>query len=117
MTTFHFLVALSKRKNKSMGNYISKINKDYFFAFEEEIKNDTSSFKGKAKSNLEKAIRGKTYTGFHSIKKFSNIITLAKLQTGVWWRNLFKTGLGGHLATKVIMFNKFFLVILMPSTQ
>ena len=39
-----------------MGNCISKINKDYSFAFEEEMKNDTSFFKGKARSDLEKAI-------------------------------------------------------------
>ena len=43
-----------------MGNCISKINKDYFFAFEEETKNDTLFFKGKARGDLEMGIRGKT---------------------------------------------------------
>ena len=28
-----------------MGNYVSRINKDHFFAFEEKMKNDTSFFK------------------------------------------------------------------------
>ena len=66
-----------------MGNYVSRINKDHFFAFEEKMKNDTSFFKGKTRSDLEKAITGKTNAGFHSIKQFSNTITLAPLQTRV----------------------------------
>ena len=67
-----------------MGDCISKINKDYFFAFEEEMKYDTSFFKRKARSDLEKATRAKRYTGFHSIKKFSNLITLYPSQTAMW---------------------------------
>ena len=69
-----------------MGNCISKINKYYFF--EEEMKNYTSFFKKKARSDLERGIRGKTSAGLHSIKKFSNIMTLDPLQTGPWWRHL-----------------------------
>ena len=67
-----------------MRNCISKINKDHFFAFEEAMKNDTSFFKGKTRSDLERGTRGKTYTGFHSIKKFLKIMTLALLKTGMW---------------------------------
>ena len=36
------------------------------------------------RSDLEIGTRGKTYTGFHSIRKLSEIMTLALLQTGVW---------------------------------
>ena len=72
-----------------MGNCISKINKDRFFACEEEMKNVIPFFKGKIRTGLEEVIRGKTYTGLHSIKKYSNIMTFASLpQTGVWWKNL-----------------------------
>ena len=39
VSIFHFLVALNKRKNKSMGNCISKINKDHFFVYKELMKN------------------------------------------------------------------------------
>ena len=70
-----------------MGNCISKINKDHFFAFEEEIKKMTLFFKGKTRPGLDMVTRG-TYKGSHSIKKFSEIMTLAPLQTGSWWRNL-----------------------------
>ena len=58
-----------------MGNCLSKVNKDYFFAFEEEMRNDTSFFKGKAGSDLEKAIRGKTYmVPFHKeVFKYNNV--------------------------------------------
>ena len=64
-----------------MGNCISKINKDQFFAFEEEMKNDIIFFV------IEMCARGKKYTGIHSIKKYSE--TFAPLQIGMWWRNLF----------------------------
>ena len=36
------------------------------------------------RSDLEIGTRGKTYMGFHSIRKLSEIMTLAPLQTGVW---------------------------------
>ena len=73
-----------------MGNCISKINKDHFFACEEEMKNVIPFFKGKLRTCVEDGIRGKTYTGVHSIKKYSNIIMFAPLplQTGAWWRSL-----------------------------
>ena len=86
MTIFHFWLALNKHKNKNMGNCISKINKDHFFVFEEEMKNDILFFKGKTKCIIEMCPRGKKYTGIHSIKKYSK--TFAPLQTGMWWRNL-----------------------------
>ena len=71
-----------------MGNGISKINKDHFFAFEEKMKNDILFFKGKIRCIIEMCARGKKYTGIHSIKKYSK--TFAPLQTWMWWRSLFK---------------------------
>ena len=57
-----------------MGNCISKINKDYFFAFEEEMKNDISFFKGTARTGREMWAMSKRYAGVHSIRKFSEKI-------------------------------------------
>ena len=68
-----------------MGNCISKINKDHFFAFEEEMKNKTSFEKGRLRRGLN-MITGGTYMKLYSIKRYSK--TLAPLQTGVWWRGL-----------------------------
>ena len=45
-----------------MGNCISKINKDHFFAFEEKIRNDISFLKGKTRTDLEIGTRGKIST-------------------------------------------------------
>ena len=70
-----------------MENCISKISKDRLFALEEFMKNKTSFEKGKARPGLD-IITGGTYTRIHSIKGFSKK-TLAPLQTGVWWRDLF----------------------------
>ena len=67
-----------------MGNYVSKINKDFFFAFEEEMKNNSPFFKEKTRSGLEMCARGKTNTRFHSIKNFSKMMALTPLQTGMW---------------------------------
>ena len=53
---FPFLVALNKYKNKSMGNCISKINKNYFSPFEEEMKNECHFFKGTTRIGVEKCI-------------------------------------------------------------
>ena len=68
-----------------MGKCISKINKDHFFTFEENMKNDILSSKGKRRRTLE---MGRIYTKTHSIRKFSEIMTLSPLETGVWWREL-----------------------------
>ena len=68
-----------------MGNCISKINKDHFFAFEEEMKNKTSFEKGRLRRGLN-MITGGTYMKLYSIKRYSKM--LAPLQTGVWWRGL-----------------------------
>ena len=76
-----------------MGNCISKISRDRFLAFEEFMKNKTSFEKGKARPGLDRLARG-TYMRIHSIKKLPEKITLAPLQTGAWWRDLFKNGLG-----------------------
>ena len=65
-----------------MGKCISKINKDHFFTFEENMKNDILSSKGKRRRTLE---MGRVA---HSIRKFSEIMTLSPLETGVWWREL-----------------------------
>ena len=67
-----------------MGNYISKINKDPFLVYEEVIKNDFLLAKGVA---LDMGTKG-TCTGAYSLMRFSEIMTLALLQTGVWWRDL-----------------------------
>ena len=86
---FPFLIVLNKRKNKSMGNCISKISKDRFFDFEEDMKNVILFLKGKIRISPEwGGIRGITYTRAHSIKKLSEKMTLAPLETGMWWRDL-----------------------------
>ena len=59
-----------------MGKCISKINKDHFFAFEEEMKNDILFFKGKIRCVIEMCGRGKKYTGIHSIKKYPETFAL-----------------------------------------
>ena len=68
-----------------MGNCISKINKDPFLVYEKLMKNDIFFSKGKIRSALE---MGTIYTESYSIMKFSEIMTLAPLQTGVWWKDL-----------------------------
>ena len=40
----------------------------------------------KKRFDLEMFAGGKTYTGFHSIRKIPERMTLAPLLTGVWWR-------------------------------
>ena len=70
-----------------MGNNISKILKDHFLLFEEDMKNEILFCKGKVRSGIEICARGKKYTGVYSIKKYSK--TFAPLQTGMWWKNLF----------------------------
>ena len=70
-----------------MVNCISKINKDHFFAFEEEMKNDILSFKGKTRCIIEMCARGKKYTGIDFMKKYSKMFV--PLQTGMWGKNLF----------------------------
>ena len=56
-----------------MGNCISKINKDHFFAFEEEMKNNILLFKGRIRCVIEMYTRGKKYTEIYSIKKNSEM--------------------------------------------
>ena len=63
-----------------MGNFISKINKDRFFVYEEYMKNKTSLEKGKTRRTLE--------MGAHSLLRSSKIMPLAPIQTGAWWRSL-----------------------------
>ena len=69
-----------------MGNCISKINKDHFFAFEENIKNEILFCKKKARSSIEICARGKKSTGVYSIKKYSKVFF--PVQTGAWWGGL-----------------------------
>ena len=71
-----------------MGNCISKINKDRFFAVEELMKNDILFSNRISRFGLD-TLTGGTYMRLHSIKKIPKKITLAPLQTGVWWRDLF----------------------------
>ena len=73
-----------------MANCISKkINKDHSLVYEEDMKNVIPFLKGKTRIGLERGgIRGKIYTVVHSIKKPQEKITLAPLQTGMWWRDL-----------------------------
>ena len=84
---FSFLVALGKRKNKNMGNCISKIKKDHFFAIEALMKNEILFSNGIIRFGLD-MLTGGTYMRLHSIKKIPEKITFAILQTGVWWRDL-----------------------------
>ena len=86
MTIFHFPMYWIIGKSKSMGNCISKINKDHFFYFWRGAENDIIFIKGKTRRVIEMCARGKKYTGIHSIKKYSK--TFAPLQTEMWWRNL-----------------------------
>ena len=72
-----------------MGKCISKINKeDPFLVYEEKMKNEILLLKGKARIVLEMSTKWGTYMRSHSITKFSEIMTLAPLQIGVWWRHL-----------------------------
>ena len=54
---FSFLVVLNKRKNKSIGNSISKTNKDCFFIYKELVKNDILFSKGMTGRALEMGTR------------------------------------------------------------
>ena len=74
-----------------MGNCISKINKDHFFAFEEEMKNFVLFYKENTWFGLD-MLTGGTYMRLYSIKKYSKM--LASSQTGAWWGDLFQNGLG-----------------------
>ena len=69
-----------------MGRCISKVNKDHFFAFEEFMKNDILLSNRMTRFGLDMVTR-KIYTGIHSIRQIPEKITLAPLQTGVWWRD------------------------------
>ena len=71
-----------------MGNCISKISKDHFFVCEEKMKNIIPFLKRKTWRALEMGTRGGTHMGAHSLLRFSEIMTFAPLQTGMWWRDL-----------------------------
>ena len=62
-----------------MGNCISKINKDYFFAFEEEMKNDILFFKEKTSCVIEMCARGKKIyrNSFHK-ELFRKVCSITK---------------------------------------
>ena len=74
----HFSFSVVLNKNKSMGNCISRINKYHFFVIKEFIKNYVLFSNGMTRLALEWGTK-KTYTGVHSIRKFSK--TLAPLKT------------------------------------
>ena len=67
-----------------MGNCISKINKDRSFVYEEYLKSKTPLGKGKTRRALDVDTRGGTYMEAHSLLRFTEIMTLAPLQTGAW---------------------------------
>ena len=67
-----------------MGNCISKISKGPFLVYEGLMKNDILFSKGIAGRALEMSTRGRTYMETHVLLRFSEIMTLASLQTGVW---------------------------------
>ena len=66
-----------------MGNCISKISKDRFFAVEEFVKNDIFFSNGTIRFGLD-MLTGRTYMRLHSMKKIPEKITLAPLQAEVW---------------------------------
>ena len=68
-----------------MGNCISKINKGHFYVYKEYMRNKTSLEKGKTRRALEMGTRGGTHMGVQALLTFSEIMTLAWLQTGMWW--------------------------------
>ena len=70
-----------------MGNCISKINKDHFFACEEFIKNNIFFSNGIKRLKLDMFTRG-SYMRAQSIKKLPEKITPTPLQTRAWWRDL-----------------------------
>ena len=69
-----------------MENCISRISKDHFLAFEERMKNKALFEKGSVRRGHD-MVTGGTYMKLYSIKKYSK--TLAPLETGMWWRNIF----------------------------
>ena len=56
-----------------MGNCISKILKDHFFAFEKGMKNKTSFEKGRVRRGLD-MVTSRTYIKLYSIKKYSKTL-------------------------------------------
>ena len=92
VSTFDFLVALNKRKNNSMGNCISKINKDHFFVREELMKNYIFFSKGKKRRRLHMGTRGNICgVPFHD-KVFRNNDVGPVTNWGVVGRSLRKNG-------------------------
>ena len=67
-----------------MENCISKIYKDRFFAYENEMKNGILFLKGKVRRAVEMGTKGGTHVGVHSLLRFSDIMVLAPIQTGSW---------------------------------
>ena len=67
-----------------MGNCISKINKDRFFAIEELMKNNILFSNGRVRLGLG-MLAGGTCLRFNSIKKYSKMLNL--LQTEAWRRS------------------------------
>ena len=62
-----------------MGNCISKINKDHFFAFEEDMKNDIHFFKGKTRCVIEMCDRGKKiYRNLFHKELFKKVCAITK---------------------------------------
>ena len=82
---FFFLVVVKKCKNQYMGNCISKINKDLIFVYEKQ----RITFLSKGVLRRVRCMGTKeTYTGAYSLMRFSEIITLNPLKTGIWCKDL-----------------------------
>ena len=69
-----------------MGNCMSRIHKDPSFVYE-EMKNDPVFSKGLFRLAFYMSSK-RPYTGGHSLINIPEIMTLAPLQTEVWWRGL-----------------------------
>ena len=70
---------MNKRKNKSIGDWISKISKDHFFAFEEEM----TFFQGKDKVYHGNVCQGqKIYRNSFYKEAFKNVMLHYKLGFG-----------------------------------
>ena len=69
-----------------MENCISKINKDLIFVYEKQCKMTFLS-KGVLRCVLCMGTK-ETYTGAYSLMKFSEMIILNRLKTGIWCKDL-----------------------------
>ena len=85
---FLFLVALNKYKNKIWETiFQSSMKTLFFFFFWRDFKEWPFLSRGKTRYVLCVCTK-RTYTGTNSLMTFSEILTLAQLQTTAWWKDL-----------------------------